>query len=133
MSCVVHNCRSLCFLLILITFPTLAGCGEKGPPTGDLSGTVLNGEERVDDCIVSLYDPVSKRAMGGKVDDQGEFKIKEMPLGTYRISVLQRTTGEAFNEPFDKRIPSKYRDQKTSGFSITINEGENTTELKMSP
>ena len=118
---------------MLLTIPALAGCGDSGPPTGELSGTVLNGEELVGDCIVSLYNPTSKRAMGGKVNDQGEFQIKKMPLGTYNISVMQRTTGEAVNEPFDKRITAKYRDQKTSGFSVTIEEGENTKELKMNP
>ncbi len=133
MSCFVQKCRSLCFFTILLTIPALVGCGDSGPPTGNLSGTVSNGEELVGDCVVSLYDPVSKRAMGGKVNDQGEFKIKEMPLGTYNIGVMQRTTGEAVNEPFDERIPQKYRDQKTSGFSVTIKEGENSTELKMAP
>ena len=131
MSRFVQELRSLCLCLILFTLPVLAGCGDSGPPTGELMGTVLNGEELVGDCVVSLYDPTSKRSSGAKVDDQGEFHIKKMRLGTYDITVFQRTTGEATNEPFDQRIPAKYRDRKNPLFSVTINEGENSIDLKM--
>lgn len=125
--------NSILFALPLFALPLLAGCGDSRPPTGELVGTVSNGDERVGDCVVSLYDPTTKRSSGAKVDNNGEFQIKELLLGNYEITVFQRTTGEATNEPFDKRIPAKYRNRKKSLFSVTIEEGKNSVELKMTP
>lgn len=124
---------SRCFYLALFVACVLAwgGCDNNEAPTGKLLGAVSSSGEAVGDCIVSLYNPTSKRAIGGKVDDDGNFLIKKMPLGTYNIAVLQRTTNEATNEPFDKRIPAKYRDRKTSGFQVTISEGDNSVTLEM--
>ena len=47
------------------------------------------------------------------------------------VTVLQRTTNSPNPEPFDERIPMKYREARTSGFTVTIEEGENSIELKM--
>lgn len=121
-------CLPIFFLLAIVSF---SGCGESGPPTGDLSGIVFSGDSVMGDCVVGLYDPKTKRSIGGKVDLQGGFKISKIPLGDYQVTVLQRTTNSAKEEPFDKRIPAKYRDSSTSGFEITIEEGENSIDLKM--
>ena len=124
-KCGIH----LCLAAVMIS--ALIGCGESPPPTGDLSGKVFNKDELVGDCVVSLYNPSTKRSIGGKVDLQGEFRITEIPLGNYEVSLGQRTTNLPTEEEFDKRIPAKYRDSKTSGFSVEITEGENATSLKM--
>ena len=91
----------------------------------------MNGGELVGDCIVSLYNPTTKRSLGGKVNLEGNFEITAIPLGTYEISLGQRTTNDPNPEPFDERIPKKYRDAKTSGFSVTIEEGQNSISLEM--
>lgn len=126
MTC--FNCARLLLVVALAT--TFVGC-DNGPPSGDLSGKIFFEDEPVGDCIVGLRDPVTTRLIGGKVDLQGEFKITEIPLGNYELLVNQRTTNDIKEEPFDQRIPRRYRASTTSGFTAEIVEGENTIELKM--
>ena len=40
-------------------------------------------------------------------------------------------SNSAKNPPFDKRIPQKYRDRKTTDLKVEIKEGENPHEFKM--
>lgn len=128
MTC--FDCVRLFFAVLVVS--ALVGCsGDSGPPTGDLSGKVFHQDELVGDCLVAVQNPVTTRLIGGKVDLQGEFKITGIPLGDYELLVRQRTTNDVIEEPFDKRIPKKYRNSKTSGFTISIVEGENSIELKM--
>jgi len=81
--------------------------------------------------MIAFYNKSSMLTRGGKVDLDGKFEITDIPVGTYQISILQRTTNSAENEPFDKRIPQKYRSFKTSELEVTINQGDNSTEVKM--
>lgn len=117
-------------LLAVVLASTLVGC-DNSPPTGDLSGKIFFEDEPVGDCIVGLRDPVTTRLIGGKVDLEGKFEITEIPLGNYELLINQRTTNEIKEEPFDKRIPRRYRASTTSGFTKEIVEGENSIELKM--
>lgn len=83
------------------------------------------------DCKVLLYSPTTKRSIGGKVDSEGNFKITEVPLGDFEVSVKQRVTNSPKEEPFDQRIPKRFRDSKTSGFKVSVVEGENEISLDM--
>lgn len=123
--------RLLLWACSVVVIFSMAGCWDSGPPTGDLAGTVYFNDEVVGDCRVMLYDPTTKRWVGGKVDENGRFGITEIPVGNYEVAVGQRTTNAATEEPFDKRIPQKYRETKTSEFRVDISEGENSIELKM--
>ena len=125
------NCVYL-FLAVLTLCPLFVGCGKKAPPTGDLAGTVYFQDEPIGDCGVVLYDPVSKRTIGGNVGADGAFQISAVPLGEYQVTVRQKVTNAVAEPEFDKRIPEKYRSAETSGFSKSIVEGDNSIELKMS-
>ena len=125
--------RWLCCLAFAI-FASLAlffGCGESPPPVGELQGSVSFNDEPVGDCRLTMFEISQKRWVGGKVDEQGQFKITDIPLGEYEVSVNQRTTNAPKEEPFDKRIPKMYRDGKKSGFKISIVEGPNEMTLNM--
>jgi hypothetical protein len=107
-----------------------AGCG-KNEPKGELTGSVTFNGESVSDCRVSLYNSTTMRTIGGKVDENGEFKIVDIPVGKFQVAIKQRTTNAVSEEPFDERIPEQYRSSDTSGFSVEIAEGENTLKLEM--
>ncbi|WP_148619063.1 carboxypeptidase regulatory-like domain-containing protein [Mariniblastus fucicola] len=129
MSRAFRNASVFCLLLFIVP---MIGCGDPGPPTGDLSGTVYFNDEIVGDCRVMVYSQNTKRWLGAKVDLEGKFKITEVPTGEYQVAVGQRTTNAATEEPFDERIPKPFRDVETSGFVVAVEEGENTISLKMS-
>lgn len=120
------------FLLAALLVSACLGCGDKAEPTGDLSGEVLANDEPVGDCIVALYSVANKDSLGAKVDLEGKFQLNEIPIGKYEVSVLQKTSNDAEDQPFDTRIPQKYRDGRTSGLSVEIEEGENSMTLEMS-
>lgn len=123
--------RSITFVAIAFVFSGAIGCGPPPDPIGNLTGTVMSNGENVGDCVIALYSPTTKRTVGGRADDTGKYEVKEIPLGNYNVSVLQRPFNGAANEPFDKRIPQKFRDRKTSGFEVEIKEGENQLDLNM--
>jgi hypothetical protein len=75
--------------------------------------------------------PETRRYSGGKVNANGEFEVLKLPIGNYLMSVSQNPPKTLKDEPFDKRIPAKYRDEDTSGFAIEIKEGDNQIDLKM--
>ena len=118
-------------LLVLLTL-FVVGCGKSDPPLGTLTGVVTSNDVPVDDCRVRLYHPDTRRYSGAKVDSEGKFSIGKLTLGNYQVSVTQKPPTTMKNDPFDKRIPGKYRKAKTSGFEVVIVEGDNQLDLKMS-
>ena len=123
------TCVTLLFSLVPICMFT--GCEEAGPPTGELLGKVYSNDELVNDCVVAIYNPTSKKTMGARVDGQGEFTISEVPLGEYVVTFSRMPSNSAKNPPPDKRIPRRYQDRKTTDFSVEIEEGDNVEEFKM--
>lgn len=123
--------RFVPFVAVVLAVSFAIGCEPPKVPTGNLTGVVTSNGENVGDCVIALYNSTTKRTVGGKADETGKYKVQNIPLGNYVVSVLQRTSNSAVNEPFDKRIPAKFRDRKTSGFEVEIKEGDNQMDLKM--
>ena len=114
------------FVVVLAAF-LLSGCGEPPPATtGILNGTVKSGGEVCGDCRVSIFNPKTLLSRGGSVNESGKFEIKDIPFGDYEIIVGQQPTSDRA-EVFDKRIPAKYRDPKTSGFKASFTGPEPVT------
>ena len=118
-------------LAAVFTIALLPGCSEPAEPTGDLRGTIFSNGEVVGDCLAYVYSKTSKRTIGGKVNDLGEYEFLGLPLGECRVAVSQNTSSDPNGPPFDQRIPQKFRVTKTSGFVIEVKEGENQLDLKM--
>lgn len=91
----------------------------------------MSGEAVIGDCSVSIFNPISKRSIGGIVGADGAFEIKDIPLGEYQVSVTQKPNTGPTNAPFDKRIGRKFRDPDTSGISTKIEEGINSIEIDL--
>ena len=117
-------------LLALLTLP-FVGCEEPGPPTGTLTGVVTSNGDTVDDCRLRLYHPETRKYSGAVVDAEGKFKTGELALGNYQVSITQKPPTTLEDDPFDKRIPAKYRKLETSGFEVEIVEGENQSNFEM--
>jgi len=109
----------------------MVGCGETPPPMGSLSGVVTSNGDPCGDCRVRIYHTQLRRYSGGVVDSEGKFKVSELPLGDYQVSVDQPPPMTLKDDPFDKRIPRRYRREATSGFEIVIEEGDNEIKLEM--
>lgn len=107
---------------------SLAGC-EKAPtpdPTGTLIGTVKSGGEICGDCRISLFNSKTFLSRGGRVDESGNYEVKNIPFGDYDIYMYQTPTN-AVVEVFDERIPKKYRNKKSSGLKASLTSSEPVT------
>ena len=119
--------------MLCIAIGSFLGCGEGKPPapTGSLSGMVFSGKESVPKCRVKIYNKQTLDSFMKAVSEEGKYEFEKIPLGDYLIAVVQEPWYEASEPPFDKRIPRKYRDLKTSGFSVLVEEGPNEFDIKM--
>ena len=119
------RCRKI-LLLAVIVFPLgTAGCDSSvKEPMGTLSGTVKSQGEICGNCRIALHS--EKGSKGLTVGDSGTFEFKEVPFGDYKVTVYQKPTNDAV-EVFDKRIPEKYRQMRTSGLAVSIPSAEPVT------
>jgi len=115
------NVGMFVFALVALSL-TLSGCGEPAkPPSGTLTGSVKSGGKICGNCRVALHN--EKGSKGLTVGESGTFEFKDVPFGDYKVTVYQKPTNDPV-EVFDKRIPRKYRQMKTSGLSISIPSAE---------
>lgn len=119
------------FIAVALFFSLAIGCEPAKVPVGNLSGTVMSNGESVGNCVVGIYNAATKRTVGGKADATGSYLVKDIPPGDYSVFLVQKTSNGAVSDPFDKRIPAKFRDRKTSGFEVEIKAGDNEMDLNM--
>ena len=101
------------------------GCTPAPPPTGVVSGTVTSGGKGVDECSLEFYNVVTKESTGVKVDDQGMYLKEGILYGDYQVAVHQAVDDHTAGKlAVDKRIPTNYRNVKTSGVKVTVMDAQ---------
>ena len=101
---------------------SLSGCGGDPPqPSGTVTGTVKSRGEICGNCRVSLHSLKGTKSFN--VDESGTFELKDIPFDDYVVTLYQAPTNNPV-KVFDKRIPQKYRETKTSGLSLSITSPE---------
>ena len=132
MSQYFNSPRFLIALAVICCSSFLTGCTEPSDPVGTLTGIITsNGEVLAPDCRVRVYHPSSDTTRAAVVGDDGRYTFKDFALGDYKLAVLQKPSYDAVADPFDERVPQKYRSINTSGFEYTIKEGMNEYDLKL--
>ena len=114
------------FLLINWT----GGCSRPGRnlEMAPMVGKVTFAGSPLQDGIVSLESAQSGFAASGNLDENGEFRVAKIPVGTYAVAV----TPPAPPDPGDvapprpshlgplRIAPVKYHSQLTSGLEVTV-------------
>lgn len=112
------------FIAVAVVVICFSGCGDAEPgSSGTLTGTVKSGGEVCGDCGITLFCPDTLLSRGGRVDEAGNFEIKNVPFGEYGVSLTQKPTND-IKVVFDKRIPKKYRNAGTSGLTASLTTAE---------
>ena len=126
-----NNLAAIAMLCVAIA--GFLGCSEEksSGPSGSLSGLVYSGKEPISKCRVKIFNAQTLNSFMMTVPEDGRYEFQEIPLGDYSIAVIQEAWYEASEQPFDKRIPMKYRDVKKSGLSASVKEGANEYDIKM--
>lgn len=83
--------------------------------------------------------------MGARLKEDGSYEVLTtqgagLPLGEYQVTVTPPPRAAGLSESgfvelaeVDAKIPQKYRDNKTSGLTLTVKEGENLLNIEMTP
>jgi len=93
---------------------------------GTLVGTVTSSGKACGDCRISLFNSKTFLSRGGRVDEAGNYEVKNIPFGDYDIYMYQLPTNDVV-EVFDKRIPKKFRNKKTSGLNASFTSEDPVT------
>jgi hypothetical protein len=127
----------------------LAGCYRHSevryPETGaTLEGTVTYGKDKVGAALVIAQN--STGAASSFVDENGRYKLKNVPLGQVSIGVnteagkgqamgraVAQAQGKAKGAPRIIDVPSRFADPAKSGIKTTISEGANSFDIVISP
>jgi hypothetical protein len=118
------------------------------PETGaSLEGNITYGGQPVPLAAVIVLPAGGGSGTTGFADDQGHFKVTNVPVGEVKIGVNsdaakgpmmgRAMAGTDPNAKGGKRavppkvvdVPKKYQDPQTSGFRTTINKGSNTYDV----
>ena len=101
---------SICFVLILFTYPCAAFGQQVPSSTGEIYGTVY--QQDLEQPVASAQIRIVETNQRTITDQNGEFRFRNLPVGTYTLT----TSASGYNPPPD--------------VVITIETGE-TTELKI--
>jgi len=100
----------LCFVVFVCLFA--AGCGEKGPNTATITGTItLDGRPTA--SIDVMYEPEMGRPGYGYTDESGQYKIRFTQNSDGCIPGKNRVTLRAYTIPGDHRtqfLPKRYNE-----------------------
>ena len=116
----ISNWKLLAPALLAISM-SVAGCGPPPEPTGGVEGTVKSRGKICGECQVLLHS--LKGTVGCEVGESGDYEFNEIPYGDYKLTVFQKPSYGP-TEVFDRRIPNKYRNTKSSGLSVSITAPE---------
>jgi hypothetical protein len=136
---------------VSIGFLLLLGCGESGPPTGVLTGTIKYKDQPVNDCNL-LLSPNSDTGKSASihVSHEGTFRQK-VPLGDYTIVVQpfegprkpMMTEGMSPEKVAEAKallekmggsdptipIPDKYKNKEKTDLKCTVTTGQQELTL----
>lgn len=124
--------------IIAVLLGGVNGCGGPAVPSGKVAGKVVSHGSPLDMGYVQLVkaDGVPVGAAG--ISPQGEFQFESsVPVGEYRVAVLPPKEEVPAGAPDPKleqaakKIPPKYRNHTTSGFTALVKEGQNTFTFDM--
>src|SRR5437588_8690270 len=116
------------------------GGTARRPETGaTLEGTVTYGDQKI---LVGLVIAQGATAAQGFIDEDGRYKLDNVPTGEVNIAVnteagkgqlkskmMAQTKGKARALPNVIALPAKYQNPQKSGITTTINKGPNTYNI----
>lgn len=135
-----HRRLSVRFAYVMMSICGLSlvsGCGGSEGPTGKVTGNVVNNNKPMPPIVVTLYDSQLVPAGTASVSSDGKFEFEmPVPFGTYTATLMPVSEVAAGDEDpglaqAAATIPQQLRDPSASPFKVTIDEEEETVELKL--
>lgn len=147
-----RSLRSLLFLALASV--SAAGCGGVGGgPTGTVSGKVMTSDGKpLAKGLITFLSEVGNKDVFNAAIVNGKYLTSEMPAGSAKVVItpdLGKSGGQGVSpnkegndlaprpNPADGNkqieVPAKYQNADTSGLQFTVQSGENTFDVKLTP
>ncbi|MDO5581550.1 MAG: hypothetical protein Q4G69_10465 [Planctomycetia bacterium] len=113
-------------LAFFFTILIVAGCGPKGPVTGDVTGSAAWKGKPLESGIVTLYSPASGKGASAELGAGGSFTMRNVEAGSYQVSIAPPTPvipGPDGTPPKPQArfvLPAKFQEGQTSGLTIEV-------------
>lgn len=132
------------WVVALVALGGLSGCGEKGPLTGTVQGTVTYRGKAVGEGFVIFENQAKGWTRAAKLKPDGSYEHREVPVAEYvvRIEPPQpelpnettgfRGGGAAPPVPDPKNIPKKFRTSQSTPLRASVAEGDNRYDFELS-
>ena len=125
------------FLAIGLMASCFVGCGDGGPQTFTVNGTVTSKEKPLETGTISFEDSKAGRANSATIGSGGKYTVK-LPTGNYKVMLLpitkERVSADGTMEEAmvdENKFPKKYRTSDTSGLSLKVSDNASfDVELK---
>ncbi|WP_437192119.1 hypothetical protein [Planctomicrobium sp. SH527] len=124
-----HRLQSLMGVLFAVVF--VVGCGESGPKTFVVEGTVtIDGKPLPAGTVMFIPEGTGPYATG-KVGKDGKYRA-EVVEGRHQIAVSSVDYPEGPEGPVVQLAPSMYSSEQTSGLSAEVKAGnDNKVDLAL--
>jgi hypothetical protein len=122
--------------LACLVIPALGCGGSTKRDSGSVTGRVLLKDGSSPDAgAVNLYSPSSGDSAQAILKADGTFRLKQVPVGEYQVSVTPPSELPPGDPNYvahpPSKIPPKYFSAATSGFTTSIEQGDNPLELRL--
>ena len=123
----------------------LCGCQESGIDLGEFGtvhGRVTYKGLTLNEGMITFNCPASGQVATADIQSDGTYAMnlgqrEGIPLGDYQISIrpplakLRSRPGSQDSDEDSREIPEKYRFETSSGFSATVQSGDNEFDFNM--
>lgn len=118
-------------LVIGLMASCFIGCGDGGPQTFTIQGTVTSKDKPLETGTISFEDSNVGRANSAAIGTGGKYSVR-LPSGNYKVILLpmtkERVSADGTMEEAmvdENKFPRKYRTSDTSGLSLKVSADAN--------
>ncbi|MBA2114195.1 hypothetical protein [Bremerella alba] len=120
------------FLVALLT-----GCGQAGPETGQVSGTVTyNGKTLPAGTIVFIPEKEGSLTAYAEIQEDGTYVAGTeafgpgVPLGKHRV-MISAFIDHGPEKPVEAILPEKFSSDRKSGLTVDVEPGDNVVDFPL--
>ncbi len=126
----ITTTRATLYSCLLVSLTLTIACGPAEPPSGSVSGKVTYNGQPLTAGVVTLINEATGVGGSVKLDSSGGYYIQTIRTGQYKVAV-HNVPPPPGGKVVMLNIPEKFQDIQSSGLSVTVEEGKNTSDLKL--